>query len=217
MEGYIQKIELESPVPHPEPVDTAEETAAFVSRVDPGCFSLSAHEREAEVEQVFAGHSQIRAESDEAAEGRTLRPLAVSGAVVGGPGLIDELQAIVGVLDNQLSLCSKPRFVGNRHSCDQLLTRAEELCSRVEFHRITGRSHTSVVDGQCDEWREEAVLAAARRLIRRFPELTRSRLALATESKLKKVVKSRESGPPVLGTNGRSESHTADQHVALVS
>jgi len=216
MEGYIQKIELESPVPHPEPVDTAEETPVPVSRVDSACFLLSAHQHEAKMEQIFAGHSPIRAESGEAVEARVPRPLAVSGAVVDGPGLIDELQAIVGVLDNQLTLCSKPRFVGNRHSCDQLLTRAEELCSRVQFHRTTSRPHTSVVDGQYDNWREEAVLAAAHRLIRRFPELTRPRLALATKSQLKKVVKRRESGPRVPGTNG-NESRTADQQVALVS
>src|ERR1700686_4842600 len=121
LEGYLQRIELESPPTHLAPVDKVDDapvSSSFDVRLLP-----STPRHEAQLEQVPGGDSPLHAGWAGAAEGCTPARPGVSGAVRGGPDLIDELQAIVGVLDNQLSLCSKPRFVGNRHSCDRLLIR----------------------------------------------------------------------------------------------
>jgi hypothetical protein len=217
LEGYLQRIEIESPLPHLAPVDKALAPVDKADDVFDVSLLPSAPRHEGQLEQVPADDSPIHAEWGGTAQGCTLASPAVSGAVIGGPDLIDELQAIVGVLDNQLSLCSKPRFVGNRHSCDQLLIRAKELCARLEFHSANAGSHTMFVERVYEEWRVEAALAAARVLLRRYAGNTLQRSSLATKSELRKADKSNGVRPLVSTTSVRNASRSADQRVALVS
>jgi len=205
LEGYLQRIELENPLPQLAPVDKADDAPVPVSTFDASSVLPS------------AGDSPIPAEWGDTAESCTLAPPAAFGAAIGGPALIEELQAIVGVLHNQLNLCSKPRFVGNRHCCDQLLSRANKLCSRLEFHLANAGSHTVFVERVYDEWKIEAVLAAARAVLRRFAQDTLERSSLASKSELRKAGKSNGVRPLVSTASARNESRSADQRVALVS
>jgi hypothetical protein len=214
LEGYLQRIDLESPLPHLAPVvgDAPVPCSPCEVSLLPG-----APRHETQGEQVPGGDSPIHVEWGAAAESCNPARPGVSGAVTGGPDLIDELQAIVGVLDNQLSLCSKPRFVGNRPSCDRLLIRAKELCARLELRLANAGSHTMFVERVYEKWREEAVLASARALFRRYAEDALQRSSLATKSELRKVVKSNGVGSLVSTTSVRNEPRSADQRVALVS
>ena len=219
LEGYLQRIELENPLSQLALADKAkaEDAPVPVSPFDDSRVLPSAQRHEKQLEQVPAGDSPIHAEWGGAAENRAHELPPASGAVIGRPDLIEELQALVGILDNQLSLCSKPRFVGNRHSCDQLLTRAKELCSRLEFHLATARSHTIFVERSYDEWRVEAVLDAAHALLGRFPQNTLERSVRATKFKLKKAGESNGVGLLVTTANGRNESQSVGQRAALGS
>src|SRR5580658_4086764 len=50
---------------------------------------------------------------------------------LGASNMAEQLETIVGILDNQLLLCSKP-LNGNIDSCEPLLARAKMLCARLE-------------------------------------------------------------------------------------
>lgn len=76
-----------------------------------------------------------------------------------GLTLVEKLHAIVGVLDNQLRLCSGP-LRGNLDSCEQLLARAQALCSSLE-DPTEGPQYN-------DGGRTTAVISAAQELFRRF-------------------------------------------------
>jgi hypothetical protein len=65
----------------------------------------------------------------------------------------------VGVLDNQLRLCSEP-LRGNLDSCEQLLARAQALCASLE--------DPAEVPHYNDGGRTTAVISAAKELFRRF-------------------------------------------------
>jgi hypothetical protein len=216
LEGYVQKIELENPLSQLVPVDKADDAPVPDSPIDASRLLPSAQEYEKQLKQV-PGDSPIHAEWGGKIEGCALAPPPANGAAIGGPDLIEELQAIIGVLQNQLSLCTKPRFVGNKHSCDQLFTRVKQLCSRLEFHRATAGSHMMFVEPVYEQLRVEAVLAAAHELLRRFPEHTLERSALAPNSELSKAGKSNRVSPLVSPASGRNASRSADQRIALVS
>jgi hypothetical protein len=75
-----------------------------------------------------------------------------------GLTLVEKLYAIMGVLDNQLRLCTDPSH-GNLDSCEQLLGRAQELCASLEDQ----------IEAHCsDGERTTAVISAAKELFRRF-------------------------------------------------
>ena len=77
----------------------------------------------------------------------------------------EELQTIVGVLDNQLRLCSMPKN-GNIKSCEPLLARAKVLCAHLEARGKAVRSNK--------ERRITAVTSAA---MRPFPFSARAVIA----------------------------------------
>jgi hypothetical protein len=81
------------------------------------------------------------------------------GAQLRGLTLVEKLHAIVGVLDNQLRLCSEP-LRGDLDSCEQLLARAQALCASLEDQ--TEAHHCN------DGGRTTAVISAAKELFRRF-------------------------------------------------
>jgi hypothetical protein len=72
----------------------------------------------------------------------------------------EELQAIVGVLDNQLRLRALPSINVNIDCCEPLLARAKMLCARLETQVSAARTN--------DEGRTTAVISAARELFQRF-------------------------------------------------
>jgi hypothetical protein len=91
-------------------------------------------------------------------------PLAMPVATeLRGSNLAEQLHTIVGILDNQLLLCSKP-LNGNIDSCEPLLARAKMLCARLEAQ--VSASHTN------GELRMPAVILAAKELFQRFREHT---------------------------------------------
>lgn len=107
------------------------------------------------VESIMAGVSNMiqAPEADPA-------PLAMPSATeLSGSKLAEQLDAIVGILDNQLGLCSKPLH-GSIQSCEQLLDRAKMLCARLEAQVSVIRS--------ADEGRTRAVISAAKELFQRF-------------------------------------------------
>lgn len=167
MEGYVQKVELESPPLLPAPSDQlheANQVPVSASPLNSTYFPPNAAIYREQVERIptFAG----------------------------GAKLIDKLQAIADVLRNQLRLCSQPRFVGNRHSCDQLLTCAKELCARLEFYMATTPPGAFVLEPGFEEAQAEAVLARARALITRFRDDALGRPVLAPRPQLKNATKS---------------------------
>jgi hypothetical protein len=78
-----------------------------------------------------------------------------------GSDLVEQLHAIVGIVDNQLLLCSKP-LNGNIDSCEPLLARAKMLCARLEAQ--VSATHTN------DLGPTTAVISAAEELFRRFQD-----------------------------------------------
>jgi hypothetical protein len=91
-------------------------------------------------------------------------PLAMPVATeLRGSNLAEQLHTIVGILDNQLLLCSKP-LNGNIDSCEPLLARAKMLCARLEAQ--VSAAHTN------GEPRTPAVILAAKELFQRFREHT---------------------------------------------
>jgi hypothetical protein len=89
------------------------------------------------------------------------RPAPPAETELSGPNLAEQLHAIIGILDNQLLLCSK-HLNRNTDSCEPLLARAKALCARLEAQRSSVRTNKEV--------RARAVISAARELFRRFQE-----------------------------------------------
>jgi hypothetical protein len=89
-------------------------------------------------------------------------PGMLAAIELSGSNLAEQLHAIVGILDNQLQLCSKP-LNGNIDSCEPLLTRAKTLCARLEAQ--VSATHTN---GE----RTQPVILAAKDLFKRFRERT---------------------------------------------
>jgi hypothetical protein len=89
-------------------------------------------------------------------------PLAMPDVIeLRGSNLAEQLHTIVGILDNQLRLCSRPLY-GNIQSCEQLLARAKMLCTRLEVQVSATRNN--------DEGRTTMVISAAKELFQRFQE-----------------------------------------------
>jgi hypothetical protein len=78
-----------------------------------------------------------------------------------GSNLAEQLHAVVGILDNQLLLRSKP-FIGNIDSCEPLLAGAKTLCARLE-------AQVSATDGN-DRGQTTDAISAARELFQRFQD-----------------------------------------------
>jgi hypothetical protein len=73
----------------------------------------------------------------------------------------EQLETVVGVLNNQLLLCCKPLH-GSIDSCRPLLARAETLCALLEAQVSATRTN--------EEAQATAVILAAKELFRRFQE-----------------------------------------------
>ncbi len=73
----------------------------------------------------------------------------------------EQLQAIIGILDNQVRLRAN-HLNGSIESCEPLLASARKLCARLEAGSASAHRN--------DEWRITAAISAARRLFRRFDE-----------------------------------------------
>jgi hypothetical protein len=131
-QGYIQAIQPEHPVFKRVRLEQVNQFA----EIPVGAASLD--------------HS-VRTPSDE-----ELLPAMPSLAELGGSNVAEELHAIVGILDNQLRLCSKPLH-GNIDSCELLLARAKAICGRLEAQAVAE-----------EEWQASAVIAAAKQLFERF-------------------------------------------------
>lgn len=78
-----------------------------------------------------------------------------------GLSLAEQLETLIGILDNQLLLRSKPLY-GSVDSCEPLLARAETLCALLEVHVAARRTN----DGE----QARAVISAARELFQSFQE-----------------------------------------------
>jgi hypothetical protein len=89
-------------------------------------------------------------------------PLAIPVATeLSGSNLGEQLHAIVGIVDNQLLLCSKP-LNGNIDSCEPLLARAKTLCALLEAQVSATRTK--------DDGQTSAAISAAKKLFQRFQE-----------------------------------------------
>ena len=207
-EGYVQQIELET-LPDSAPLDqldAAGQATVSISSPDPSRFgNLQGHQTH--IDRAVDDSSPIHVERVDAPGDSSFAAAASSGA--GSARLIEELHAIVCVLDNQLTVCSKPRFRGTRHSCHQLLARAKELCDRLELQLTTTRSRTLLIECGYDEWRAESVLAAARGLLGRFPDNTFVSSPRAPEAVVNQAGKNNAAKPPVSMTNGHRSSGEA--------
>jgi transposase-like protein len=88
-----------------------------------------------------------------------------------GLTLVEKLHAIVGVLDNQLRLCSEP-LRGNLDSCEQLLARARALCAsledQIEAPQYNVAPQYDEAPNYNDGGRTTTVISAAKELFRRF-------------------------------------------------
>lgn len=100
-----------------------------------------------------------------------------NGTELKAPALVEQLDAIVAILNNQLRLCSKP-LNGNIGSCEPLLARARSLCFRLEAQVAAARSN--------DDLCARAVISAAKELFQRFqnhvetiPPRTNQRIAIS--------------------------------------
>jgi len=154
-EGYVQAIEPEHPLLQRVALDQIKqlaEPAAGTSKM-PAPPIAAEILREPEAEQP--------------------QPAIAPITELKGANLEEELQAIVGVLDNQLRLCSNP-LKARIDSCEQLLARAKVLCARLEGR---GEVATSNV-----EKRIAVVISGAKELFRRFQEHAEERSSSSSKS-----------------------------------
>jgi hypothetical protein len=142
-EGYVQAIEPEHPLFQKEALDQttqhAEPVVDGASLIPPAPIA-----------------AEILAEPE--AEG--IQP-AADVAELRGANLEEELQAIIGVLDNQLRLRSN-LMNASVDSCEQLLARAQALCARLE-------TQSQVTPGFVKK-RIAGVISEAKELFRRFQD-----------------------------------------------
>jgi hypothetical protein len=146
-EGYIQPIDLA----HPLFLQARLEQPAQVSEMPVRAPVVT------KVVKMIPTPMAIELQVDE-----TSSPMR-RGTQLKGLTLVEKLQAIMGVLDNQLRLCSEP-LRGNLDSCEQLLARAQALCASLEDQ--IEASHYN------DGGRTTAVISAAKELFRHFQERT---------------------------------------------
>jgi hypothetical protein len=140
-EGYIQAIEPEHPLFQRVRAEQTSESAEMP--VQASSFAVAPQ----------TDSAVLAADVDEP-------PLAIPAATeLGGSNLVEQLHAIVGILDNQLLLRSKP-FNGNIDSCESLLAHAKTLCAFLEARVSATRTK--------EDGRTRAVISAAEELFRRF-------------------------------------------------
>jgi len=142
-DGYIQAIETGHPLFKRVRLERASEFAQMPVR------------ESSVVETPQTGPAALTAEVDEQ------RPGQPNATEPWGSNLAEQLHAIVGILDNQLLLRSRP-FSGDVDSCEPLLARAKALCARLEAQ--VRAAHTN------DEGPTAAVILAAKELFQRFQE-----------------------------------------------
>jgi hypothetical protein len=88
--------------------------------------------RQAAQAPVWANSALTTAARPASASEASTPKLAVTGVRAPGESSVaEELQAIVGILENQLRLCSKLLY-GSIDSCELLLVRAKALCKHLE-------------------------------------------------------------------------------------
>jgi hypothetical protein len=169
-EGYLQAIEPEHPLFQRVRMEQANQFAELP--VHPN----SAVERVPRtVPAPIAQDNLVRSETEEP-------QLAAPVTEFRASSIEEKLQAIVGVLDNQLRLCSPP-INGNIDSCEQLLARAKVLCARLEEQHRSAHSN--------EERRITIIISAAKELFQRFQEHT--------------VEQADSPSRPVLGQGGNSQ------------
>ncbi len=135
-------------------------------------------------------------------------PQPATCAITGlrGPNVEEELRAIVGVLGNQLRLCSKP-INGNIDSCEQLLARAKVLCAHLEAQRKPAHGK--------ERRRIAVVLSDAKELFRRFQEHRAERSGIPSEPLLGQGGKSNQGRQIPSATNSRNMPRRMSQRVAV--
>jgi hypothetical protein len=142
-EGYIQAIEPEHPLFQRI---RAEQSSKSAEMPVPASSLVVAPPAESSV---------LAAEVDEP-------PLAMPAALeLRASDLVEQLHAIIGIVDNQLLLCAKP-FNGNIDSCEPLLVRAKTLCALLEARVSATRTN--------DDGRSRAAISAANKLFQRLQE-----------------------------------------------
>jgi hypothetical protein len=194
-EGYVQAIEPEHPVFKRVRLEQANQFAEVPVR------PASVRPRsEASASALRLTPIAPTPETDEP------RPAMPTVAELRGSNLAEELHAIVGVLDNQLRVCSRP-VNGNIDSCEQLLARARMLCARLEANVAATRGN--------DEWRATAVIAAAKELFQRFQEYALERSASRSKPALGQAGKGNAVKPFRSITNSRNVPPRASQRAAL--
>jgi hypothetical protein len=142
-EGYIQAIEPEQPLFQRVRLEEASRSSEAPVRASPviACGPKT-------------GPSLRASEVDEPR-------LAMPDAEFGISSLAEQLHAMVGILDNQLRLCSRP-FNGTIDSCEPLLASAKTLCARLEAQISATRTK--------DGGRTRAAISAAKNLFQCFQE-----------------------------------------------
>jgi hypothetical protein len=146
-EGYLQAIEPEHPLFQRVRLERTNQFADFPVGVS--CLVERAS-------KMVPG--PIAAQIAPAPEIQEMQPAMPTVSELRKSNLEEELHAIVGVLDNQLRICSKP-INGNIDSCERLLARAKVLCVRLAAQGEDAHSN--------EEWRT-ASISAAKELFQRF-------------------------------------------------
>ncbi len=161
-DGYVQAIEPEHPSLQKETLEQTKqhaELAAGLNSVADGTSKTTA--------------PPSAAETLPEPEAEQTQPAKASITALNGANLEEELQAIVGVLDNQLRLCSDP-LNARIDSCEQLLARAKVLCARLEARGEVAASDV--------EKRIAVVISGAKQLFRRFQEHAEERSSNSSKS-----------------------------------
>ena len=213
MEGYLQKIELETlPEPSAPSSESYHDGDAGMDIADPASARIPARSQayDNSGKHVSIPDSLRRTDSEVMND----NVLSTSGIKPfrGESDLIERLQTIIDVLSNQLLVYSRPRFIGSRRSCDQLVTCAEQLCSRIEFHLQRGQPHNSELGRGCDEASAEEILKRARTLVEQFQKRM-SEPPRASNSQLTRTNKSGLRRASLLSI--RREPHRTPQSVAI--
>jgi hypothetical protein len=144
-EGYIQAIEPEHPLFKRVRLERADQFA------------------EMPVASFFPGRPVVAADQTKAAAPAPASPVDESRealprvAELGASNPVEELHAIVSILDNQLRLCSQP-LNASIDSCELLLVRARALCGRLEARVVVTE----------EERRTEVIVSAAKELFQRI-------------------------------------------------
>ena len=160
-EGYLQAIQPGRPLFQRDRVD---QTNQFVElAAGPSCVVEKASN------MVPAS---IEREIPPNLEAQEPQPATRAISKLRGSNVEEELRAIVGIVDNQPRICSKP-IKKNNDSCEQLLARAKVLCAQLEARRKPAHGR--------EPRRIAVVLSGAKELFRRFQEHRAERSGIPSE------------------------------------